>query len=63
MLSDKSFIPSSYLLLNMIASAEVKFEASREQALLRKEARESALRVRAQISAGKARFYRQHGGG
>lgn len=59
----KPFIPSSSKLNEMIASAEVKFAAAREQALLREEARAADLRVRALVNADKARFYRriQHG--
>lgn len=54
----KPFTPSSNMLLAMIASAEAKFEADREQALLRKEARDMERYVRAETNAAKARFFR-----
>lgn len=59
----KHFTPSSSLLLAMIANAEAKFDADREQSLLRDEARAADRRVRALVNADKARFYRriQHG--
>lgn len=53
----KPFIPSSYLLEQMIASAEAKFEASREQSRLRREAQREEREVRAQVNAVKARYY------
>lgn len=50
--------PSSFLLNFMIARAEGKFESSREQARLRKEARDEQREVRAQRRAVAARLYR-----
>ena len=43
----KPFTPSSQLLLTMIASAEAKFEAAREQAALKLEAQADARAAKA----------------
>jgi hypothetical protein len=57
------FTPSSTDLLAMIASAERKFAHAQEQAILKKEAQESAISARAWDAEVKARFYFriQHG--
>jgi hypothetical protein len=49
--ADKPFIPSSSTLLAMIAVAEAKCDADREQARLRKAARAEQRMVRALTSA------------
>jgi hypothetical protein len=57
----KPFTPSSTLLLHMIASAEAKFEAAREQAALRKEAREAEQAARwmaAEVAARSRAWWR-----
>jgi hypothetical protein len=54
---NKLFTPSSTLLLNMIASAEAKFAGDREQAALRKEAREERRILRAISRAARGRYY------
>jgi len=59
----KLFEPSSSMLNVMIARAEAKFDAAREQAMLRAEAAEDARSARAWDAEVKARHYFriQHG--
>jgi hypothetical protein len=53
----KPFIPSSWLLLKMIDRAEAQFDADREQALLREEARKAARLAQALTNEAKAKAY------
>lgn len=55
----KPLIPSSWLLQKQVDAAMAKFDAAREQALLRKEARRDAYNARARDAEVKARFYRR----
>ena len=51
------FAPSSHLLSIMIASAEAKFAADRDQALARKEAEDLARAERAWVAEAKAKSF------
>lgn len=51
------FVPSAWKLNHMLAAAEAKFEASREQSELRREARAIERDVRAQRRAAAGRLY------
>lgn len=54
----KHFIPSQEQLLAMIANAESKFEADREQSILRKEAVACRHMEKTMIAEAKQRLYR-----
>jgi len=56
---NKLIPPSSSTLLLQLQAAEAKFEGSREQAILRKEAREIELYVRGEVRAARGRYYRR----
>jgi len=55
----RAFTPSSSLLSAMLSAADAKFEADREQAALRAEARENARMERALVAEAKARSERR----
>jgi hypothetical protein len=56
-MNTKPFIPSPSLLLSMIASAEAKFAADREQATLKAEAQADQRACRAFDAEVRARHY------
>ena len=55
--AEPMFIPSSAKLVDMIESAMKRFDCDREQSLMREDARQDALAVRAQVNQAKARHY------
>lgn len=53
------FVPSSWLLNQMIASAEAKFDAARERERAARQARQDDLFARGEARAVRARLYRR----